>query len=89
MNRETAFLVMHLDVTQHPPRVHGIALFSEEKPTTLHLRQFRQFTVASGRGEDYTEGVENIRKQMAGPVRNFFSWCRPFMDDDTRERLGL
>lgn len=88
MDQPTAFLVMHLDVSLNPPRVDRISLYSEEKPTT-NLRQFRQFTVAEGCGADYTEGVESIRQQVAGPVRRLYSWCRPFMDDDTREALGF
>lgn len=86
MHKSTAFLVMSLDVTTVPPSIHEVGLYSEERPTTK-LSQYRQFTVAVGCGLDYGEGVDHLKRQIAGSP--WLHWCIPCMLADTRAALGV
>lgn len=81
-----AFLVLYIQVTPSPARIERVDLFSEETPT-CHLTRIRQFTVATGYGKDFQEGIDDIQRHFHDS--DYLKWTVPFMSQSTRVMMGL
>lgn len=83
--RATAFAVMLLDVSQSPPQVEGVGVFSEPHPTMTGLNTRRQLVVAEGFGHDYEEGLRHLYLALQQPMH---AWIWPLLDARARKSLG-
>lgn len=82
--REAAYLLAMIDTRATPPALRGIALFSEESPTTLGGNVYA--TVMKGYGETYSEGCHDIVKRLRAYR---YDWALKLLAADTRNAWVL
>ncbi len=88
---ETAFLILMLDVDPLgilTPTPSHIGIYSS-RDVTCSLNRCWYTTIATGRGEDFEEGIRDLGRQAKAQSGQFGSldWTRPLLDAEALDDL--
>lgn len=75
---KTAYLVAHIDITQQPPVVVGVGIYSEKAGSlTIAWNRMRNADITSITAETYGEAAEQMRELVEREA--FMGWVKPLM----------